>query len=509
MRRSRPLTALWLAAAIALATSCGKEAEIADLNLVLIPVVEPDPFGASEPLFKVASLELRGQVGAQVLFRSTVDYHQGGELSLPELTIEDDGLKFPADNVIVYLSGFSTEGGLVAQGSAGPLRLAAGAPATASLIFARADSCSRLAATLNQARWGHTATRLSDGRVLVVGGAGAAVDGAPDGALDSFEIFDPDERGFAITEGAAQAARVFHTATPVSGGVLIAGGLDASGEPLGTAVLFDEQSGTFGGEISIAPRAAHAAAAQGGDVLVAGGVADGPAGLGAIPGFVQVPGDLGAVASVELIQVGGQTSVALNDLPGGARAFPVAATLGDGSAVVAGGIGASGVSVALDHYPKSDEPAALEDLTAARFGGAALTLQGNVLVAGGVGADGAGVASATLVLSDGPTVTPAPEMKQGRAGFGIAPVSASSAVVLAGITESEPAVRFAVSAERYSASAGFTTSGSLRHPRIHAAVAQLLDGAVLAIGGLTPDGSPGSVPALDSVEVYRAGQELP
>jgi hypothetical protein len=291
--------------------------------------------------------------------------------------------------------------------------------------------------------------------------------------------------------------------------VLIAGGLDASGEPLGTAVLFDEQSGTFGGEITIAPRAAHAAAPLGQGALLAGGVASGADALGPIPGFVQLPDGLTPLDTVQFV-VPGSDALDKPVLPGGARAFPAAAALGDGSVLVAGGLGAGGSSAALDRYFDSDIPAALDDLDAAAFGAAAMTLGGNVLVAGGLGADGAGLASVTHVLSgDPPTVTGAPAMASGRGGFGLARLTQDTAVALAGLTEAGAEPSFAVRAERYDKSSGFTESGSLRQPRAHAAVVQLIDGAVLVIGGLTPDGSASTVPAESSVEVFRARVELP
>jgi len=93
-----------------------------------------------------------------------------------------------------------------------------------------------------QDRVGHTATKLRDGRVLIVGGE------APDGtALSSAEIYDPQSGTFAST-GSLHAERLFHTAVLLPDGrVLIAGGLPMSKAPvLADAIeLYDPATGEF------------------------------------------------------------------------------------------------------------------------------------------------------------------------------------------------------------------------------------------------------------------------
>jgi hypothetical protein len=69
------------------------------------------------------------------------------------------------------------------------------------------------------ARYGHTATLLADGRVLIAGGTGTGGK-----ALDSVELFEPDLGGF-VTERSLETARAGHVAVPLCDGtVLVAGG---------------------------------------------------------------------------------------------------------------------------------------------------------------------------------------------------------------------------------------------------------------------------------------------
>src|SRR5438045_2484039 len=73
------------------------------------------------------------------------------------------------------------------------------------------------------ARKGHTATVLSDGRVLIVGGRDT------NGVIAAGEIFDPVTKAFSLV-GVMNVPRTGHTATLLADGrVLIAGGQDETG----------------------------------------------------------------------------------------------------------------------------------------------------------------------------------------------------------------------------------------------------------------------------------------
>jgi plastocyanin len=118
----------------------------------------------------------------------------------------------------------------------------------------------------------HTATLLSDGRVLIVGGNDDV-----DHAGASAELYDPKAGTFSST-GSMTTARGFPTATLLADGrVLIVGGNAGTwsydGPFLATAEIYDPKTGTFSPTGSMAtPRAWHTATLlSDGRVLVAGG----------------------------------------------------------------------------------------------------------------------------------------------------------------------------------------------------------------------------------------------
>lgn len=91
---------------------------------------------------------------------------------------------------------------------------------------------------LATARGGHTATLLADGRVLVAGG------GAP-GAINSVEIFNP-ATGTWSGVGPLPVPRSWHTATLLADGrVLVAGGINPMGDNLASAELFNPATLTW------------------------------------------------------------------------------------------------------------------------------------------------------------------------------------------------------------------------------------------------------------------------
>jgi WD40 repeat protein len=137
-------------------------------------------------------------------------------------------------------------------------------------------------------RFGHTASLLEDGLVLVVGGQKQR------GILNFSEIYNPATGSFTLS-GAMVDARKDHTATILSNGkVLITGG-DDNREALFSAELFDPATGTFAETGSMfAPRTFHTATLlKNGRVLI----------LGGSPAFDSADGvPVGAIDSAEFFE---------------------------------------------------------------------------------------------------------------------------------------------------------------------------------------------------------------
>ena len=121
---------------------------------------------------------------------------------------------------------------------------------------------------MNVARYGHTATLLRDGRVLVVGGlsGGAALAGA--------ELYDPATGTWTLT-GSLHTGRSRHAAALLPDGrVLVAGGY-GGGAPLASVEIYDPAKGSWSRAASMQDARydfGSAALLLDGRVLVAGGM---------------------------------------------------------------------------------------------------------------------------------------------------------------------------------------------------------------------------------------------
>jgi hypothetical protein len=155
------------------------------------------------------------------------------------------------------------DGGQDGMGAAGPV-------ADIELVNPRAagsDAVTSVVGKLARARAEHTATVLSTGELLIVGGR----DGQ--GPLASTEIFDPITRAVAEV-GQLGRARTRHAASLLRDGrVLVSGGTGLDGTPLRSAELYDPVARSFAAaKPLVTARADHAAIELcDGTVLLVGG----------------------------------------------------------------------------------------------------------------------------------------------------------------------------------------------------------------------------------------------
>jgi hypothetical protein len=174
--------------------------------------------------------------------------------------------------------------------------------------------------SLAGARYGATATRLNDGRVLIVGGTG----NSGSGLMTTAELYDPATCRFQAG-GFLPSARPGFTATLLlDGRVLIVGGYDTTGgHTIASALLYDPATGTFTetGSLKTGRSAHYAVRLADGRVLIAGG---------------ESTSDGGLLTSAELFDPG-TGSFSQTGSMGGLRMGAGVALLPDGKVLFAGG----------------------------------------------------------------------------------------------------------------------------------------------------------------------------
>lgn len=235
----------------------------------------------------------------------------------------------------------------------------------ASQTFAAANA-------MNVARWSHTATLLNDGTVLVAGGSSVS----SQTTLNSAEIYDPVAGIFTLLPDTLNTARVGHTSTLLSNGqVLIVGGYDPTTGLIADAELYDPAAQVF---IDLgntnAPRFHHTATLlQNGQVLIAGGETD--------------PTPTGSLNTAEIFNPATWTFTALSVNMTSAREGHAATLLNNGQVLLTGGDppGAGTVNTAEIYDPSSNTFTAVSSVmtTSRMYHDAVLLNGGKVLLSGG------------------------------------------------------------------------------------------------------------------------------
>lgn len=239
------------------------------------------------------------------------------------------------------------------------------------LLMPLQNNFSAASGSLSAARALHTATLLTDGTILAAGGTNGA------NVLGTAEIFNPDTETFAPTAGTMRDVRDLHTATLLPNGrVLLAGGFTTNAASTGSTSACEiyysdtrlfRTTGALG-----SARSNHTATLMSdGSVVAAGGYG---------------PGDV-ITGTVEVYYSTAGVWRSLPAMPSGReRALHTATLLKDGRLMLAGGInGSSGVlSTVIAYDPATNAWASLAAMPhALRSHSATLLPDGRVLAAGG------------------------------------------------------------------------------------------------------------------------------
>jgi N-acetylneuraminic acid mutarotase len=331
---------------------------------------------------------------------------------------------------------------------------------------------------MHDPRAAHTATLLSDGKLLVTGGcAGKNCNSL---ALASAELYDPATGTWTLT-GSLATARAGHTATLLPGGeVLVSGGSGDQPGLLESAELYNPTTGswTLTGRLNIARRLHTATLLADGKILVAGGS----------------DGSIGA-ASAELYDPVTGTWTLTGSMTTG-RVEHTATLLANGQVLVVGG---SRLGSSAELYDPQTATWSLTDsnITARADHTATLLSSGEVLVAGSLTlpSRNSAVSSAELYEpAQGWRVTGS--MADARFDHS-ATLLRSGEVLVAGGTNN-----FVVyaSAELYNPTIGaWRPTAPMPSVRWRHTASLLTDGRVLVTGGMT-----GGTP-LASAELYTDG----
>ena len=367
------------------------------------------------------------------------------------------------------------------------------ATASATLTIATKPTWT-LTGSMIEARSGFTATRLADGRVLIVGGWERQGDDVAPIELASAELYDPGTGRWSAT-GSMAVTRIFHTATLLPDGrVLVVGGADTAGaeeagvETLGrtSAETYDPRTGVWTATGSMATsRGGHSATLlPDGTVLVVGGAYADDAGSRRAERYAPTTGRWTAMVSM-----------------GEARSGHSAVLLQEGSVLVLGGVGLGSDPIRLDSAEAYDPirdrwtPVASPDVGAVGQG-AILLADGKVLATGG-GLEGAVIFE--LYDPDSGQWSTTTTIPEPRRGFTLTLLANGTVLATGGGFRRDDAVCCVPSpaARTYNpANRQWTATASMSEARYGHRAILLADGTVLVMGGTGESGD------LTSAEIF-------
>ena len=318
--------------------------------------------------------------------------------------------------------------------------------------------------------YNHSLTLLPSGQVLAIGGRQSI----NDPVLSRIEFFDPLTRRWTWIHSLTHARYGHSTTLLEDGRILIVGGRGHSEEALGTAELYDPETGAIE-VIPVTPRAEHTATRlENGRVLVFGGRADSE-----------------LVETVDIFdpQLGWLDSITTRS----GRRHHSATLMSDGRVAFIGGFRrTTGMVTDVDFCTPNPVHGCLwergSELPAARGGHAAALLpSGEIFIVGGFSAESEeSFASAWLYRIENDSWRPAASMENARNAFSMALLPSGAIVVAGGRQEDDliPACEDLTSVEIYFPEDNLWFSAqSLELGRFSSAAVLLPSGAVLMTGG--------------------------
>ena len=365
------------------------------------------------------------------------------------------------------------------------LTLLLGVAGLSQIAMAQGPGTFTATGSMTTDRFGHSATELVDGRVLIAGGNGFTTI-----VTNSAELYDPSSGTFTAT-GSMTVPRSGHSATLLPDGrVLIAGGNTGSS----SAELYDPSSGTFSATGNMAAAHSLVILLNSGKVLMTGG-------------FTRAPP--WTAPNAEIYDPATGTFTAADAYAGGSPAWLLMATqLTDGRVLITGcttddsGYCAYGVDVAQIFDPATGT-FSLTGACCYLDSTATLLPNGKVLFAGGE-IDVSWYSVAVLYDPSTLRVTRTGDMTRARVAHTATLLPDGRVLVAGGGFETEPPYGTNQTAESYDPSTGaFTSIGNMNARRSYHAAALLKDGRVLIAGGVYQNGTLDGGGTLSSAELYR------